>query len=248
MKSLWTIVSFLAVVHLLAIALFVGWLWSTQRLSRQRLDDLRSLFAMSVPESQAAAASAQAKQQAELQRLAQEAEKANPPLNTSGQIHYLNLLKQYEDQSRRRLEDERRMLLEHVAAAAAKVEGGKRELDRQRTAWEQAIQIDRKRKVDQQFLQAVKQYEQATPKQAKKMLMELVANNHADQAVAYLDAMSPRAAGKILREFKTDQEIALATELLEKLRTLGAPSASTPPAPTASNIYSPNANDLARAQ
>lgn len=42
-----------------------------------------------------------------------------------------------------------------------------------------------------------------------------------DQMVAYLNAMAPRAANKILREFKTPDEVVLATELLEKLRIFG---------------------------
>ena len=59
------------------------------------------------------------------------------------------------------------------------------------------------------------------PKQGKRMLVELVNLNQMDQAVAYLHAMNARAASKILKEFKTDPEIALATKLLERLRTFG---------------------------
>ena len=49
----------------------------------------------------------------------------------------------------------------------------------------------------------------------------MVADGQLQQAVAYLDAMKPRAASKILKEFKSPSEIVLATELLEKLRTFG---------------------------
>ena len=38
MKTLWNIVSFMAVVHLLALLMFVGWLWRTERLDRGRVD------------------------------------------------------------------------------------------------------------------------------------------------------------------------------------------------------------------
>ena len=37
MRFLWNIVSFLAVVHLLALLMFVGWLWRTDRLDSQRV-------------------------------------------------------------------------------------------------------------------------------------------------------------------------------------------------------------------
>jgi len=36
MRTVWNIISFLAVVHLLAVALFIGWLWQSQRLSAER--------------------------------------------------------------------------------------------------------------------------------------------------------------------------------------------------------------------
>jgi hypothetical protein len=93
---------------------------------------------------------------------------------------------------------------------------------------ENMIRTEGQRKVDEQFLQTVKQYEQLTPKQGKQMIVALVNQKQTDQAVAYLDAMSPRAASRILKEFKTESEIALATELLEKLRTFGVQTA--PPA------------------
>ncbi len=35
--------------------------------------------------------------------------------------------------------------------------------------------------------------------------------------------MNPRLAGKVLKEFKTEEENRLATELLERIRTLGLP-------------------------
>jgi hypothetical protein len=94
-------------------------------------------------------------------------------------------------------------------------------------------------------MQAVRQYEQVPPKQGKRMIMELVVMGQVEQAVAYLDAMNVRAAGKILKEFKTDEEIKLATELLEKLRTFGSkPSEQGVPATTsASNAATANHPD-----
>lgn len=65
------------------------------------------------------------------------------------------------------------------------------------------------------------------PKLAKQMIQQLVHDQKIEQAVAYLDAMDGRAAKKILSEFKTAEEIDLATELLERLRTLGTPSEGT---------------------
>ena len=74
---------------------------------------------------------------------------------------------------------------------------------------------------DGQFAKVVRQLESVPPKQAKQIMLNLIGTGRADQAVAYLDAMSARPAAKLLREFKTDRETELATELLEQLRTFG---------------------------
>jgi len=130
----------------------------------------------------------------------------------------------HEQQTRQRLQDEKAALLEQLAAATLKVNQSEASLVTERSGWETAVQADRTRKTDEQFLQAVKQYEQVPPKQGKRMLVELMDQNQIDQAVAYLDSMNARAAGKIIKEFKTDAEIALATDLLERLRTFGVRS------------------------
>jgi hypothetical protein len=233
MKTLWNIVSFLAVVHLLALVIFVGWLWQTKRLSAERMHQLKDVFAMTEPEAHAAAAKLASEAQAEVQKAADKEQQENPPLDTPTQIAYFSLIKQQEDQSLRRLESEKKALMEQLAASTVLVDSSKQELQQQRTEWDNAIKAERQRKVDEQFLQTVKQYEQLSPKQAKKMLMDLLTDNRSDQAVAYLDAMNPRATSKILKEFKTDSEITLATELLEKLRTFGM---STAPSPTAAPV------------
>ena len=55
MKTAWNIVSFLAVVHLLALLMFAGWLWQTDRLDGGRitaiqfLDDAEALRAVLLP-------------------------------------------------------------------------------------------------------------------------------------------------------------------------------------------------------
>ncbi len=54
MRSAWNTVSFLAVVHLLALGMFAGWLGYTQRLDRERLNAVRDLFALTTVEARMA--------------------------------------------------------------------------------------------------------------------------------------------------------------------------------------------------
>src|SRR3954469_9091253 len=110
MKSLWNIVSFMAVVHLLALLIFIGWLWQSQRLDRDRIGDLRTLLATPVPQAKDAASKNLLDAQAERFRKAQEDQKQRPMLDSEAQIQRITLITQQEDQTRRRLQDEKSML------------------------------------------------------------------------------------------------------------------------------------------
>lgn len=229
MKTLWNVISFLAVVHLLALLIVVAWLWQSGRITKVRVQQTRELFALTEPEAQAAAAKLAADEQAQAEQAVLDERRANPPADSAAQITQISMVRVQEQQTRQRLQDEKAALLEQLAAATLKVNENQSSLSAERVGWESAVQADRTRKTDEQFLQTVKQYEQVPPKQGKRMLMELVNQKEIDQAVAYLDSMNVRAASKIIKEFKTDSEIALATNLLERLRTFGvnAPEAST---------------------
>ena len=246
MRTLWNIVSFLAVVHLLAVAIIVMWLWQSHRLDAARLTDIRDL--LSTPVHEAREGMIANLREAEDQRLkeAEDVLRANPPSDSATQIQRTALVMLQEDQARRRLDDEKRMMQEQLELATASVDDLRTEFDRERTAWENAVRDDRTQKTDEQFMQTVKQYEQSPPKQAKRMLQELVINGQMDQAVSYLDAMNPRAASKVLKEFKTDEEIKVATELLERLRTLGSAPAAPPKSKDSANApVAPNSSQPA---
>ena len=90
--------------------------------------------------------------------------------------------------------------------------------------WEKTVAAEVSRKADEQFAKTVKLLESLPPKQAKQTIVELLSTDKADQAVAYLNAMKPRLAAKVLGAFKTTAENKLATVLLEQLRTFGLPA------------------------
>ena len=102
-----------------------------------------------------------------------------------------------------------------------KIASEREEFEEERRRWEEATGADRERKTNEQFTQTVIQYESLPAKQGKQVLIELINSGNREQAVAYLDAMKPRATSKILKEFKSPEEIILAAELLEELRIFG---------------------------
>ena len=107
MRSLWNIISFLAVVHLLALIMFMIWLWQSQRLTTQRLDRVREMFSISASEERAGAEKALKDADDQRQRDAEALRKNDPPLDSASQVQHISLIRMQEEQARRRLDDEK---------------------------------------------------------------------------------------------------------------------------------------------
>lgn len=224
MKSLRTLFTTVATINFLAMLLFAGWLWQSGRIDAQKVNAIRGMLAepgMGWQDELLAAGAAAADGQPG---------EAAPPLPSGARIDQIGMVRSQETQSRRRLAEEKDMLLRQVANARRAIDAKEEELATERARWEEAMRRQRDLKVDEQFLKTVRQYEALPGKQGKKMITQLVEEGRTERAIAYLDAMNTRAATKILREFKTQEELDLATLLLEDLGRYGlAADAENPP-------------------
>ncbi len=220
-RNLLNFLSFMAIVNLLAVLIFVAWLWGTDRLSRDRIDQVRELFAITNAEeaTRMATEAAQARNAAHDAR--EQAHRDDPPPSSRTQVTEFVEMREQERQSQERLEQEKRVLLRQLQQARDEIDTTRAAFTEEKAQWEQATAAERERKTDEQFAQTVRLYEGAQPKLAKKWLVNLVADGEVEQAVAYLDAMNARSAGRVIGELKTDAESRLATDLLERLRTFG---------------------------
>ena len=241
MKTLWNIVSFLAVVHLLALIMFVGWLWKSGRLDSARIDELREMLAMTIPEAQAAAATAAGEAALRHQEMAAENLRQNPGLPSGLRVRAITDARQSEQRAVRRLSDVKAELARQMAQAQARIDEQRDALESKRRTIDGGAAGERERRSAEQLRKTVKLLESLPPKLVKRQIIELVNSGSKDQAVIYLDAMNQRIAGKVLAEFKTDQEIKLAKELLERVRTLGRPDGQAS-APTDSSDADRTAN------
>ncbi len=223
MKTLWNIVSFLAVVHLLALVMFVGWLWKSGRLDSARVDEFRAMLAMTIPEAQAAADRAAQEAALDRQELAEENLRRNPGLPSGDRMRTIADARQSEQRSVRRINDVKAEYARQMAQAQARIDEQRDALEARQRAIDSGAAGERERQSADQLRKAVKLLESLPPKQVKRQIVELVNSGSKDQAVIYLDAMNQRIAGKVLAEFKTDEEVKLAKELLERVRTLGRP-------------------------
>jgi len=222
-RSAWTILSTVALANLLALLGFVGWLGATGRLSGERIEQLRAIFAETVAQEQTRLTAEAAEAEAAAQRAAEEEAAARPPIDAGDR---LALQAQYDAIMQQRLARARETL-ETMSDAMA---GERAQLDADLAAFhaeKQAFEDMRSRisaiEGDAQFAKALALYSSMKPKDAAAALRVIYDRGEIDQVVAYLDRMDGRKASKILAQFAPE----LAAGLLERLRTRGVAVAAT---------------------
>ena len=221
MKKLWDLVSFLAVVNLLALLAVTGWLWTSGRLDVERLRDVRDLLAMTLEEEAALDAESGAAEDQTAGDGADLARRNNPPLSSTDQVRVFNAIYTQNRQAKSRLADEAKLLRDAQDRRSAELDEREEAIVARETAWKDGNAGVIQTRADVQFGKTVALYNQFAGKHAKQLLIELVDQGQIDQAVTYLNAMEPRAVAKTLKEMKSDAENILAADLLERLRTLG---------------------------
>lgn len=240
MNRIWMVVSTVALANILAIAGLVGWLKMTDRLDTERLGKIRSMLSVTISAEKArlvaeeAAATEDAKQKAEAEKM------AKPPQNAGQQITAQTQQRDIQQQDLLRLQQELRLLRDELAnrertlaTQRTEVEEGFKRLEAAKTEWERTL-------ADKQFRTALETLEAQKPKDTKATLQAMIDADGGGaatggtaaaakgstplggrkQVVTYLTAMDEEMRSKVMAEFiKTDPR--LAAELLEQLRTRG---------------------------
>lgn len=216
-RSTWTVITTLALANLLAIIGFTLWLVASGRISGERLEHIRTVFAERL-EDEAARLEAEAAEAAEAEAAAQEAEAARMIPISSGdrlamQSQYDSVMQQSLERTRRALEDMRRT----IELERSKLDEDMAEFERERDAFNAMRNRIAEIEGDEQFRKALTLYQSLQPKTAADTLKELYDQGEVDQVVAYLNAMESRKASKIVAQFDPP----VAADLLERLRTRG---------------------------
>ena len=130
MKALWEAISILAVIHVVLLAVLLGWLWSSDRLDADRVDAVRGILtarslegiwppAQQVPIIQEVTIVDSGPQMSTAEMLAEQADQ-------QGRRH----------RALRRLEEEKRILLEQLAAESGRIEMERRDVEDARSSFE----------------------------------------------------------------------------------------------------------------
>lgn len=216
MKRLWNVLVLTLAMNFLAVAGGAGWLYQSGRLDRDRVTKVREiLFPAPVP-----ADAATTRPSSKSDPTTQPAFSLEAMLSKRG-----NLTAGQQVDFIRQTFDERMALLERREHELADLKSQIDMAQSQLTADRTALDSDRKKLTDEQdkarklasdqgFQDSLNLYNSMPAKQVKSIFLTL-----SDDAVRqYLEAMTPRNAAKVIKEFKAPDEVDRIQRILEKMR------------------------------
>lgn len=228
-RSLKLIVAIMSVLNVIAVVGAAGWLAASGRVSVERARAAMEIFKKTIAQEQAEA-------EAEVQEAAAAAVEAvetgrvgKTPLPADGRLAVIDELEQIALIRSEGLTADATQLVETIGRERAALEADIRAFQREREAF-----LTMRREIEaqegaEQFAKAVKMYDSLKPEEAASMLQALLDSGESLQAVAYLNAMSPRASTRVVQTLQ-ERDPKLASDLVESLRTFGmvAESAEAP--------------------
>jgi len=232
-KALWNTLCILLLIHVLAVGLGVLWLRGTDRLDRERLQQTVAMYRMTLSEEKAAdeaaaqqavAGAAQAEEDAWIKTV------SAGPQSMNDRLEQQQAADEFRAEKMRKLESDMASLRRQLDISRRELERERVALDRERANLVAAAERTRDQLQDEDFQKALSLYQRVRPKQAKDMFKALMEQGEVDQVVTYLASMQEKKASDIIKEFKAENEIGMATDLVERLRqrdTINAPQTNT---------------------
>ncbi|MDG2031678.1 MAG: hypothetical protein P8J45_11800 [Phycisphaerales bacterium] len=218
MKLAWNIIAFVAIVNLLAVIFFGGWLTATGRVNQDRIETVQTLFALPADIESEEVARLRIAEDIEALKFEEEASLSRQPMGSDAQIAAVEDLVRREQLLLRRIEREN-------AEDRRALETLERQLTEREIELEKRIAdfaASRKKVLEESgeasFIAVVKLMETLPSRQAKDQILLLVANGEKAEAVRCLRAMRAGPRTQIIASMKTESEQKVASDLLESLR------------------------------
>jgi hypothetical protein len=218
MRKLFDVVVLTLAVNFLALAGVVVWLQQTGRLDRDKVLAIRAMLVEGAEveeiavEDEAAAVPVSPADELEalLARQAGQAAMGQVPLAQPAFDAQMAQL----DRRQRELDDLQRQVELAKRQLAADRQGLETDRDRLDSEREETARLA----ADKGFQDSLERYTKMPSRQAKSIFMEL----EEEAVVRYLRAMPPRTAARIIREFKTAEEMHRLQSVMEMMRLTGA--------------------------
>lgn len=229
MRGLWIALSTLALANLMALGAFTMWLNSSGRLSRDRVEKVREIFAQTVAQENAAVEAKAAEAVVAKKQDEEKARDKRPPLTSEQRLEIIREYEETQRQKNERLQRETRDLLNQLDIRRAEFERERAQFVAEREAFAAMREELVRNTSSEQFAKSLKVYESVKAADAASMLSIVMQDDQGgkDQVVAYLNAMQPRVSSRIISEFNK-RDPSLAADLLERLRTYGLKTAEGP--------------------
>jgi flagellar motility protein MotE (MotC chaperone) len=201
-------------INFLALAGGVGWLWQSGHLNRDRVKAIHEVLFPPPAEPTTQPAAVVAAPPTASSRLEELLAKRIGVRSAAEQVEFLQQTFDAQmgqlDQRERQLQDLQRLV--SVAQAQLQTDRAKLEADQQKVT-DQQQQADRLAS-DQGFQDSLNLYNSMPAKQVKEVFLAMD-----DQTVVeYLRAMTPRTAAKVMKEFKTPEELDRVHRLMDRMR------------------------------
>lgn len=213
MKKLLNVMVMALAVNFLALAGGAGWLWRSGRVDREKIQTIRELLFPPPPPSDVkleTASEPSTQPSARLDELLARYSGRTAAEQVEYIRHTFDAQMAQLDRRKRELDD----LQHQVDLAKEQMTRDRAQLDQDRQKLQNREQETARLQTDQGFQDSLLLYQSMPPKQVKTIFMTLPD----DIVIEYLQAMPPRLASRICKEFKSPDEINRIQSILEKMR------------------------------
>ena len=229
MKKLWNVFVLTLAVNFLAVAGGVGYLYKAGRLDRKRLESIWLVLYPPPPPPTVAATQPAEPKSSEPALVLGELLAQKSGLSSTEQLEFIQ---QTFDARMAELDRRQRELADlqrQVDMANQSLARDRTSLDAEKKQLADREQLAATLAADKGFQDSLRLYQTMPARQVKQVFLAMD-----DETVTrYLQAMEPRGATKIVREFKTPDEVQRIQRVLDRMRGPGARTTTQPVAPIA---------------
>ncbi|MEE2681212.1 MAG: hypothetical protein VX641_02450 [Planctomycetota bacterium] len=238
MNRLWNICAFVALVNLVALCGVLVWLFSTDRIDSDRVERLRVLFATPIPEELKAAEAERQAQELLLEQSLEEGSLATLPASSRWPIDSLSKIRMEEKMMQRRFRDELLRDSQEVLMAEQRLKADREAFEREKAEYLQLRDEAQKQRTAADFKQSVKDLESMPPRSAKNLIVEICATDPEgfELALQWMKAMRQGPRATIIASMKSEEELKLASSLLQSLAVPGTPGETDLETPDATSV------------
>lgn len=225
MKTIWSVVSILAVAHILALLGVVGFLAGTDRLDRSRIEAVRQVFVPTLSQQEEAEAEVRNAQDERLEQARREAnlDGANPGVDLRNEG--FRSVEQTQLELVRRGERDLENLTAMLDRRLREIERRERELLANEAAFEERFGAKRDAAKEEQFQKMVSLLGKLRAEDLKAKLDVYLLESREDLVVDILQALPLRSATKVLALYQSQTDNIVAADLLLRVKNQGLPDA-----------------------